>query len=143
MAEKQLTITVALISNEKGEVLLGKRPEPELIHAHGKWEFIGGGIDFGETPTEALKREVREEAGVEIEIIRLLPEVLSNIWTFPNGNSDQVLILAYECKIVSGKPKPNMAEAISELKFFTVEEVEKLDALPKTYEIVKLLTTTH
>jgi len=86
MEQKQITIVVALITNEKGEILLARRNEPELVHAHNKWEFIGGGIEFGESPIEALKREVKEEAGVEIKIVRLLPEVVSNVWSFPNGN---------------------------------------------------------
>ena len=141
MAEKQFPIVVALITNDQGEVLLAKRYEPALKHAHNKWEFIGGGIDFGETPTEALKREVREEAGVEIEIIRLLPEIVSNVWNLPDDNNQQVLIIAYECKIISGTPTANLDEEIGELKFYPIEEIKNLDSLPKTYEIAKLLTT--
>jgi 8-oxo-dGTP diphosphatase len=143
MSQKQFAIVVAVVTNEKGEVLMAKRHEPELPEAHNKWEFIGGGIDFGEDPIEALKREVREEAGVEVEVIRLLPKVVTNIWSFPNGNKEQVLIISYECKIISGTPTANLDQEIGDIKFCTIEEMKKLDSLPKTYEIVQLLPTNH
>jgi 8-oxo-dGTP diphosphatase len=50
----------------KGEVLLVKRDNPAL------WELPGGGILSGETIEDALRREVREEAGVSIEIVEFL-----------------------------------------------------------------------
>lgn len=51
----------ALVTNEKGEILLVNSP-------WRGWEYPGGLIEPGETFQEALHREVREEAGVEIEI---------------------------------------------------------------------------
>src|SRR5262245_40195151 len=49
-----------------GEVLLVKRDSPAL------WELPGGGILPGETIEDALRREVQEESGVQIEVIELL-----------------------------------------------------------------------
>ena len=52
------------VFNEKGEVYLQKRPEWKDIQP-GKWDTaVGGHIDYGETPHEALRREVREELGI-------------------------------------------------------------------------------
>ena len=52
------------VFNNKGEVYLQKRPEWKDIQP-GKWDTaVGGHIDYGETPEEALKREVREELGI-------------------------------------------------------------------------------
>ncbi len=51
------------VFNSKGEVYLQKRPEWKDIQP-GKWDTsVGGHIDYGETPEEALTREVREELG--------------------------------------------------------------------------------
>ena len=111
MAEqRQITIVVGLITNEQGEIFLTKRDEPGNAAAHGKWEFPGGGVDFGEDPLEALKREVREETGFEVEPLRLLSRVYTNIW----DNSFQVLIIAYECKILSGAFKAMDPEILSD-----------------------------
>ena len=61
MNPTHLVSVAALVTNEKGEILLVKSP-------WRGWEYPGGLIEPGETFQEALKREVREEAGVEIEI---------------------------------------------------------------------------
>lgn len=61
MNPTHLVSVAALVTNEKGEILLIKSP-------WRGWEYPGGLIEPGETFQEALHREVREEAGVEIEI---------------------------------------------------------------------------
>lgn len=61
MEHTHLVSVAALVTNEKGELLLVKSP-------WRGWEYPGGLIEPGETFQEALHREVREEAGVEIEI---------------------------------------------------------------------------
>lgn len=61
MKYTHLVSVAALVTNEKGEILLVNSP-------WRGWEYPGGLIEPGETFQEALHREVREEAGVEIEI---------------------------------------------------------------------------
>jgi 8-oxo-dGTP diphosphatase len=138
MESQQHTIVVALITNEKNEVLLARRNEPELTHAHNKWEFIGGGINFGEDPETAIVREVKEEAGVDVEVVRLLPKILSHVWNLEKGDH-QILLLHYECKIVGGTLSPGLDEEISELKYFSLDEIKNLDTLPLIYEGCLLL----
>jgi mutator protein MutT len=55
----------AMIFNADGELLLAKRGLAAK-NERGCWECPGGSIEFGETMAEAIKREVREELGVEI-----------------------------------------------------------------------------
>ena len=61
MTPTHFVSVAALVTNDKGQVLLVNSP-------WRGWEYPGGLIEPGETFQEALKREVREEAGVEIEI---------------------------------------------------------------------------
>ena len=52
------------VFNSKGEIYLQKRPDWKDIQP-GKWDTaVGGHVDYGETPEEALRREVREELGI-------------------------------------------------------------------------------
>jgi len=77
---------VVLSSNYPNETMffLGKRKG-----ARRSWQFPQGGIDPGETPREALLRELKEEIGTnEVEIIAEFPEWISYI--FPNTKSDKV-----------------------------------------------------
>lgn len=74
-AEYKPTIPVAAgcLINERGEVLIAQRPVGKI--AAGKWEFPGGKIEAGETPREALERELREELGVHVTGARPLIRV--------------------------------------------------------------------
>lgn len=68
MAEHQqesVEAAVAVILRGDGYVLLGQRPEGKSWA--GWWEFPGGKVELGETPAEALRREVHEELGIEAE----------------------------------------------------------------------------
>ncbi len=140
MYSDQITIVVAVITNDKNEVLLAKRHQPDFPQAHNKWEFPGGGIELGEEPIEAIKREVREEVGVEIKVIRLLPKIISDTQPSPNGGTRQVLIISYECKIISGVPTANLDEEITELKFYPFDEVKNLNTFFNTHPTLQLIT---
>ena len=57
----------AIIVDDKGRVFLAKRGA-KAQNERGLWEFPGGAVEFGETLRDALKREIREEYGVTIEV---------------------------------------------------------------------------
>ena len=64
-------IVVAVIQNSAGEYLLCRKPATRGVFP-GQWAIPGGGIEPGERMIDALRREVREEVGLEIEAIRPL-----------------------------------------------------------------------
>jgi len=83
------TAVVAIVRNEEGRVLLTKRAIPPYL---GKWVMPGGKIDLGEPITAALKREVREEVGLDVHV-----EGLVDIFeiTPSSEHSDHYVILYY------------------------------------------------
>lgn len=62
----------AMIFNDQGKLFLSKRSQ-NCKNERGHWETPGGSVEFGETLEEATKREIREEYGVEIEILEQFP----------------------------------------------------------------------
>ncbi|GAB6079372.1 Nudix family hydrolase [Hydrogenophilus hirschii] len=68
---KRVAVAAAVLWNESGSVLLGQRA-PDTFYP-GYWEFPGGKIEAGETPREALIRELREELGLELTAARIAP----------------------------------------------------------------------
>ncbi len=62
----------AMIFNEKGELFLSKRSQNSK-NEKGCWEIPGGAVEFGEKLVDAIMREMREEYGVGIEIIKQFP----------------------------------------------------------------------
>jgi 8-oxo-dGTP diphosphatase len=57
---------LAAIVEKEGRILIAKRKKGDRFE--GLWEFPGGKLDGGETPEEGLKREMREEFGVEVQV---------------------------------------------------------------------------
>lgn len=76
----------AMIFNNKGELFLSKRSQGAK-NERGCWETPGGSVDFGETLEQAAKREIKEEYGVDIEIIEQFP---TTDHVIPNENQHWV-----------------------------------------------------
>jgi len=65
-----LRVVAAALWNRAGELLIAQRPEGKA--QAGRWEFPGGKIDGTESELDALRRELREELGIEVETARPL-----------------------------------------------------------------------
>lgn len=110
----------ALIINDKNETLLVKRALKSNNEA-GFWSKPGGTVEFGEIVEDAIKREIKEELGIEIELIR--PLAFTN-HLIPSENQHWVAF-NYLARIVKGKPKSLEPDKIEEVMWF------KFDALPE------------
>lgn len=110
-----IPVVTAMIKKD-GKVLLGKRPKGNSLA--GQWEFPGGKIELGETPEEALKRELREEIGIEAEIGKL-----QIAYTHSFGEK-AVLLLFFDVNFWKGEPR-NLHH--SELKWVAPAEIDSLD----------------
>ena len=89
----------AIIVDNQGRLFLARRG-PAAKNERGLWEFPGGSVEFGETMAAALRREMREEFGIEITVGKLL-DVVDHIlkeegqhWVSPT----------FLCIIASGEP---------------------------------------
>ncbi|MCF1439189.1 MAG: 8-oxo-dGTP diphosphatase MutT, partial [Shewanella sp.] len=61
---KRIHVAVGIIFNHDNQILLAKRPEH--LHQGGKWEFPGGKVEAGESVTQALARELKEEVALDV-----------------------------------------------------------------------------
>ena len=135
---KQVLAAIALIRDEHGRILVQKRMLNYIPAAYDKWEFPGGTVEFGEHPEDAVRREVLEEIGCTVEVARLLPQVVSNMWPGEDGVAIQAVVLCFECRIISGTPKAAHSE-VGEIRFCTIEELRTLDILPGNLEFAVLV----
>lgn len=86
-----VTSVVAVIIDNDGRVLLTKRNVPPF---QGEWVMPGGKIDLGEPIVAALKREVREEVGLEVEVGDLI-DVFEHVT--PGEDNYHFIIIYYRC----------------------------------------------
>lgn len=103
-----------------GKLLVTQR-SPQREHAPGEWEFLSGRMNQGESFEDAVRREVREEVGLEVEVGRPI-----NTFHFYRG-PDKVehLGVSFLCTYISGDVVLDTTEQIA-YKWATVEEAEKL-----------------
>jgi 8-oxo-dGTP diphosphatase len=104
----------ALIFNEQGHILLGHRRDTDW------WNLPGGGMEIGETVDEALRREVQEETGLEIEVERLV-----GVYSKPQK---QEVVLTFRCRITGGTLQAT--EEASESRYFQPDTLPE-NTLPK------------
>ncbi|MFW5846838.1 MAG: NUDIX hydrolase [Nanoarchaeota archaeon] len=128
--EKQFFIVKSLIVNEEGKILLVKRERKWHKEAHGKWEFPGGKVEFDEFPEDACIREAKEESGIDIEVVQLIPKIHIGRWEYSDRRSKQIII-CYQCRPIGGKISLE-DHGVSDVKWFDIEEIEKLDYLNAT-----------
>lgn len=109
------------------EVLLVRRSDT------GEWAPISGIVDPGEHPSETAVREALEEAGVVIEVERLLWTVVMDEITYANGDRCRFLDHGFRARWVSGEPYVADEES-TEVAWFPVDALpsprqERLDAM--------------
>jgi len=85
MSEVRWPVSVKGVVLARGHVLLAENDRDE-------WELPGGRLELGERPEHGVVREIREEAGIEVEIDRIVDS-----WVYPVLPDRQVLIVTYRC----------------------------------------------
>ena len=86
-----------IIKRGDGKILIIRRGRDDN-HKPGIWETVGGGMDGEYSPQEALKREVREEVGLEVKVLEPF-----NVFSFIKDDGEMKIGITFLCEYVSGE----------------------------------------
>jgi 8-oxo-dGTP diphosphatase len=120
-----------IIINSKKEILLGKRSKKSFFYPD-KWGLPGGMMEYNENPEETAKREVREELGIEIKIIKKL-DIYNRL---PNKDCKLHSIdIPFIAEISKGNPEPK--DETTKIRWFEPFEIKKIKLAYSHKEILK------
>jgi len=114
-------VTCGIIWKGRRFLLAQRKPDSTLEAL--KWEFPGGKIEFTEDPPQALRREIREELGCEINVGEIFC-VSSHTYLKPDGKGKHIMMLAYDCAHRRGEAE---SLDVNDFRWVTVEELDDFD----------------
>ena len=125
-----LIVAAAALHDGHRRVLVQRRPAGHPLA--GLWEFPGGKIEPGETPEQALVRELAEELGIDVACDDLQPFSFTSATT----GVSELLLLLFNCNRWSGDPVPIHAD---QLAWVDIADLGLLDMPPADNPLVEAL----
>jgi len=117
-----LLVVAALIRDEAGRILL-QQALPGKPHA-GQWEFPGGKVETGESPENALHRELREELGIGVVLGAELEAPGPAGWPL----NERAAMRVWFAEVADGDPRP--LEDHDELRWISIRDGDEALSLP-------------
>ncbi|USS87943.1 NUDIX hydrolase [Fructilactobacillus hinvesii] len=122
---RQLVGHRPLILNTAGGALLDEQQRVLLQERTGNndWCFPGGYMEYGERIVETLRREFKEDSGLEVEPIRLLQVFDGDCFKYPNGDEVQCLTNFFLVRKTGGQLLQHRTAETSALRYFPLDEL--------------------
>ena len=117
----------AAVIEADGRYLITRRVKG---HLEGLWEFPGGKVRPGETLPECVRREVREELGIEISVGKKIETVT---WRYPERT---VVLHFFRCRQASGEITPQEGQAFA---WVAAEELDRYQFPPADASLISRL----
>jgi 8-oxo-dGTP diphosphatase len=128
MTGRHATVVLAAVIERDGSFLVARRPDH--VHLGGRWEFPGGKCDPDESHEDCLRRELREELGVDSAIG-------AELMVTEHDYADRRVRLHFRRCTVSGEPAPRLGQ---ELRWVAGRDLGALEFPEADRELVAMLT---
>jgi len=129
-------LIVSAVIEKEGKILLGRK-EKDMGPYPNTWHIPGGGVELDkESLEEAIKREIKEETGLEVENLEKLAFDEDSAHN-KHGELTHYVFLVFKCSCKSGEPKPG--DDLVELRWFDSGELKDLPLTRPSYKLFKEL----
>ncbi len=95
---KMIFVFDGVVFDKQGRILIDQRVGDGLEKVNGLWEVPGGKLEFGETPEQAIAREIREEIGCHVQAKKLIPYTDVGTLEYPN-KLQHTVVFYYICEL--------------------------------------------
>ena len=125
---------VLVLIKQGNKFLLTVRAEVDkgANNFYGYWQIPGGGLEFGESTETCAVREAREELGIDIEVVKLLPKIEYDVRGSWHG-----LLITYMCTMKNPTAEIVLNEESSDYGWFTIDEAKSLKLMPLCMEVMQ------
>jgi 8-oxo-dGTP pyrophosphatase MutT (NUDIX family) len=130
-AKIRLGCSVTIFDSTGQKIFLTQRTDNNL------WCLPGGAVDPGESVAEAAVREVMEEAGLSIQVKRLIGvySCPNRVVEYADGNRWQIVALNFEGEILAGEPC--CSDEVSAFGFYSFDEMKSLQLMDHHWERIE------
>jgi len=132
--DKLIKNALAVIVNSDNKILLLKRSDEPKTWQPKKWALVGGGVEKGETPEEAVKREIKEEIGVEIKKF---------VKTFNIQRNPDSIEYLFACRYSGDPTDITLNNEHTNYGWYDIEEMKFLEIVPNLIEYITLVFTKY
>lgn len=119
---KNHRVCVTAFIKQGGRALVALRSADDTF-LPGHWEQVGGSLDWGEDPVAGLKREVKEETALLIEVVRPY-----HIYHYIDEEEDSIIEVTFLCNVV-GARDVSLSSEHQAYKWITVDEVDSMQPM--------------
>lgn len=140
-------VVAAIVLSKDGKLLMGEKPPGEVVVYPDCWHIPGGGVEEGETLDQALKREIKEETGLDIS--KLTVTLVDNKGTgqvvkkLKNGETVQANMhfFVYEVRLIKIAADIAISEDddLSNFRWFDPHELSTVPLTPPSVTLFKRL----
>ncbi|MFT8870248.1 NUDIX hydrolase [Liquorilactobacillus nagelii] len=115
-----LNVAAGVVMNQHNEVLLNLRTDSH------NWSLPGGFLEYGETYRQACLREMKEDSGLDVEIVKLLKTFDKGTATYPNGDVAQTITELFLVKPIGGHLLTEKTDETLALQYFSLVNLPPL-----------------
>ncbi len=128
MNYQHVAVSAHIVHDSKA-LIVKRAPDDDFLANY--WEQVGGSLDWGEHPTDGLLREVLEESGLHVEMIR--PYDVHHYMKEEKGI--QIVEVAYLCKII-GSPEVTLSHEHQDFRWVTLEDLDTIEPITNSMRVL-------